>query len=131
MIPLPEPYILKSNFQIEYALQLMQIVALGLVKLSFLFFYRRIFVTGVSKTSKWFSRVTWGLIILISVWTIGFFFALLFSCKGHWSAFWSSVVDLATQCVKTLNLEMALATTDFATDVIIMILPIPKVCPMI
>lgn len=103
---------------------MLQVLALGCVKLSFLFFYRRVFTTG---TSTWFSKTTTSLIIVVLGWTIAFFFALLFACKGNWSAWWGSVLDLSTKCVQTLKLELALVTSDFVTDVLIMVLPIPMV----
>lgn len=103
---------------------MLQVLALGCVKLSFLLFYRRVLTTG---TSSWFSKTTAGLIVVVLGWTVAFFFALLFACKGNWSAWWSSVLDLSTKCVKTLKLELALVTSDFITDVLIMILPIPMV----
>ncbi|KAL8724599.1 MAG: hypothetical protein Q9166_007856 [cf. Caloplaca sp. 2 TL-2023] len=90
-----------TTTQIEWAFQMMQMLALGCVKLSFLFFYRRVFITGVS---TWFSKATTGLIIIVLVWTVAFFFALLFACKGNWSAWWGSVMDLSTKFSLTANL---------------------------
>ena len=103
---------------------MMQVIALGCVKLSFLFFYRRIFVY---KTSTFFSKILWSLIALVSIWTVTFFFALLLACKGDWSAWWGSVLDFSTKCVEILKLEFALVTTDFIADVLVVIVPIPKV----
>ena len=112
------------SIQVEWAFQMMQVLALGCIKLSFLFFYRRVFV---NRSSSWFSKATMAMIVIIVIWTVSFFFALLLACKGNWSAWWGSVVDLATKCVQTLQLELALVTSDFITDVLIMILPIPMV----
>ena len=83
-------------YQVEWAFQMMQVLALGCVKLSFLFFYRRIFV---NRSSSWFGKITAALIVIVVMWTVSFFFALLFACKGNWSAWWGSVLDLATKCV--------------------------------
>lgn len=55
------------------------------------------------------------------------FLCFAFACKGDWSAWWGSVLDLSTKCVETLKLELALVTTDFIVDVLIVIVPIPKV----
>lgn len=115
---------LNTLLEIEWAFQMMQMLALGCVKLSFLFFYRRVFTTG---TSTWFSKVTKSMIIIVLLWTAAFFFALLFACKGNWSAWWGWVMDLSTKCVHTLQLELGLVTSDFVTDVLIMVLPIPMV----
>ena len=111
-------------YQVEWAFQMMQVLALGCVKLSFLFFYRRIFV---NRSSSWFGKIIAALIVIVVMWTVSFFFALLFACKGNWSAWWGSVLDLATKCVQTLQLELALVVSDFIVDVLIMIVPIPMV----
>lgn len=103
---------------------MMQVLALGCVKLSFLFFYRRVFC---GRTSTVFGKVAMGIIAIVVIWIISFFFALLFACKGNWSAWWGSVLDLSTKCVETLKLELALVTSDFITDVLIMVIPIPMV----
>lgn len=111
--------------QVEWAFQMMQVLALGCVKLSFVFFYRRMFVHPFS---SWFDKATMAMIAIIIIWMTAFFFALLFACKGNWSAWWGSVSDLATNCVQILELGLVLVTSDFATDVIIMALPMPMVC---
>ncbi|KUJ21329.1 uncharacterized protein LY89DRAFT_609882 [Mollisia scopiformis] len=118
---------IRITSQVEWALQLMQVLELGCIKLSFAFFYRRIFV---SPASKYFNVITWATIALILAWMTAFFFSLLLACKaysGEWSAWWGSVIDLTTKCVKTEKLETALVVTDFLTDVLIMLLPIPKI----
>ncbi|KAL8640892.1 MAG: hypothetical protein Q9228_002240 [Teloschistes exilis] len=102
----------------------MQMLALGCVKLSFLFFYRRVFTIG---TSTCFSKITFGMIIIVLLWTAAFFFALLFACKGNWSAWLSLDVDLSTKCGNALQFELGMATSDFVTDVLIMVLPIPMI----
>ena len=102
----------------------MSIPALGLVKLSFLLFYRRIFcvdkkgVTGI---------VTMTMIVITVAWTISYFFAHLFACKTDFSAWWGSVISLTTRCVKTYDLLYSLAITDFVFDAIIILIPIPLV----
>ncbi|KAL8776896.1 MAG: hypothetical protein Q9194_002874 [Teloschistes cf. exilis] len=113
---------LNISLEIEWAFQMMQMLALGCVKLSFLFFYRRVFTIG---TSTCFSKITFGMIIIVLLWTAAFFFALLFACKGNWSAWLSLDVDLSTKCGNALQFELGMATSDFVTDVLIMVLPIP------
>lgn len=119
---------IRITSQVEWALQMMQMVQLGCVKLSFAFFYRRIFV---NRTSTYFNPLMWAVIALITAWMLAFFFALLLACKaysGEWSAWWGSITDLTTKCVETEKLETALVVTDFLTDVLILLLPIPKAC---
>ena len=113
--------------KIEWALQLMQMIQLGCIKLSFVFFYRRIFLSRVSTT---FNILTWIVIAIIAAWMTAFFFALLLACKaysGQWSAWWGSVIDLSTKCVQTEKLETGLVVSDFLTDMIILLMPIPNV----
>ena len=102
----------------------MSIPALGFVKLSFLFFYRRIFcVTKKSATGM----VTMTMIVLTAAWTISYFFAMFFACRTNFGAWWGSVVSLMTRCVKTFDLLYSLAITDFVFDAIIIMIPIPLV----
>lgn len=94
-------------------------------KLSFIFFYRRIFVTG-SSTRNLFGKVTVAVIVLIVLWTLSFVFAFLFSCGSDISAHWN-VADLRSKCDKRLDAENGLAISDFLIDVIVFLLPIPRV----
>ena len=103
----------------------MQTLALGSVKLSFIFFYRRIFITGVGRV---FRPLTTTIIVIIIAWAVALFFALLVSCRGDFAAWWTSVDDLNTKCIATLELENAFAISDFFTDLIVIILPLPQVC---
>lgn len=119
---------IRITSQVEWALQMMQVLELGCIKLSFTFFYRRIFVTR--GRNSFFNVLTWGTIALVSAWMTAFFFALLFACKGYsgdWSAWWGSIIDLTTKCVKTEKLETGLVVSDFLTDVLILLMPIPNV----
>ena len=63
--------------QLEFAMFLMNVPALGFAKLSIIFFYRRIFNTGSNRA---FNIVTKILIGVVTVWMLGFFFAFLFQC---------------------------------------------------
>ena len=103
----------------------MQILALCCVKLSFIFFYRRIFCVG-GKLQP-FNILTTLVNSIIVLWTIGFFFASLFACKGNFAAWWTSQATITTECVKTVKLEYAFAVSDFLIDVIVFSLPIPTV----
>ena len=107
----------------------MQIPALGLVKLSFIFFYRRLFCDRNSNRS--FNIATWLVIGLITAWTVSFFLALLFACKTHFAAYWTSVYTVSHECVKTLIYENAFAISDTMTDIIVFVLPIPQVSSLL
>lgn len=64
---------------------------------------------------------------VVGMWSISFFFANLFACGTRFSAYWGSTIDLITKCVKTLKLLYGLSVSDFVTDLIIIITPMPFV----
>lgn len=130
----PESVLTTTNYNItvtskvEYAFSLMQVLQLGCVKLSFLFFYRRIFI--VSKRWTWFNIATLATIVLVVLWTLAFFLTELLECVavgGSFSSYWGSAIDLTTKCVKTELKSYAYAVSDFITDAIVFLLPIPMV----
>lgn len=102
----------------------MQICALACVKLSFIFFYRRIFCTG---NGKIFSAITIAMIVMIIAWAVSFNIALLFICNGHFAAMWTSIQDLNTHCGSLLDWQLGYAISDFITDVMVLVLPLPCV----
>lgn len=102
----------------------MQICALACVKLSFIFFYRRIFCTGNGKV---FSAITLAMIVTIIAWAVSFNVALLLICNGHFAAMWTSVKDLNTHCGTLLEWQLGYAISDFITDVMVLVLPMPCV----
>ena len=97
----------------------MQVPQLGLVKLAFLLFFRRVFVTG--KTRSRFSVVTLIMLVLVIAWTTAFFLGVLFACGVDFSAWWEG-----TSCPQ-LSFEKGFIISDFLVDLLILILPIPVV----
>ena len=106
----------------------MSIPALGCVKLSFLFFYRRVFCVDKKSVA---GIVTMTAIVATAAWTISYFFAFFFACGTNFSAWWGSTVSLMTRCVKTFELLFSLAITDFVFDIVIITIPIPFVSPLV
>ena len=104
----------------------MQVIQLGAIKLSFVFFFRRIFVVGKSSN---FALLTASMIGIISIWIIAFFLAFLFACGRHLSAWWSP--SFQTECIHSLAFEYGFALSDFLMDVIIMAMPVPMVSPFL
>lgn len=100
----------------------MNIISLGLIKLSFIMFYRRIFCTGMR---TWFSIGTVIMGGLIVAWTITFFFVFVFYCGTHPEKEWGTVLDIITFCPNALDNQMALGISDSIMDVIIIMMPIP------
>ncbi|KAF2228459.1 hypothetical protein EV356DRAFT_581583 [Viridothelium virens] len=102
----------------------MQTLALGCVKLSFLFFYRRIFNHKGHGHS--FNIVTLVLIVIVTIWSVGFFLGFILICPGHIPAYW----DEATRqelCWDTKNFLFAYTWSDVGTDLIIILMPIPMI----
>jgi hypothetical protein len=96
----------------------------GCIKASFLFFYLRIFSTN--RKSRTHTLLV-GLIIMIAIWTLGFFFAMVFQCRLDFGAITGTLVDVMTRCVDTLKLSYSFAISDFITDIIVIVIPIPLV----
>lgn len=67
------------------------------------------------------------MILIVSAWSLSFFLSFLFACRGDFSAWWSSVVNFVSHCVDTEVLLLALAISDFLTDFIIVVMPLPMV----
>ncbi|KAF2873320.1 hypothetical protein BDV95DRAFT_604828 [Massariosphaeria phaeospora] len=103
----------------EFAFNILQILALGLTKLSICFFYRRIF------RGKRFNIMSWTVIGLVVAWMVTFLILLTAGCGTNVSAWWGSLLDLTTKCANQFSVLLGLAVVDVAVDLMIMILPLP------
>lgn len=103
---------------------MMQVLQLGLVKLSFVFLFRRIFST--SKFNS-FGVVNTVMVVLIILWTVAFFFGFLFACRGNFAAWWISLKTFRTRCIAIKPFENGFALSDFIMDLIILLMPVPMV----
>ena len=99
----------------------MQIITLMTLKLTLLFFYRRIF------RGKLFNIASWVLIGLVLTWAMTFFTAILAACGTSIRANFSTLGILKEECVNTFVILVSLAVFDVLVDLGIMILPIPLV----
>ena len=99
----------------------MQIVTLMTLKLTFLFFYRRIFRGRVFNVASWF------LIGVVVAWAIAFFIAILAACGTSIRANFQTLGLLKDECVDTFVILICLAVFDVVVDLAIMVLPIPSV----
>ncbi|KAI0189472.1 hypothetical protein F4808DRAFT_445380 [Astrocystis sublimbata] len=104
--------------KIFFAFILTQALAFGLVKLSILFFYRRIFFT------RTFRILTSIMITVVCVWTVGFFFAYLFRCDTNFWALWAPLKFLIQYCYDSKPYFYTLAISDVVTDFLILGLPL-------
>ena len=101
----------------------MQILALALIKLSILFFYRRIF------RGRSFEIASWILIGVVVAWATAFFIAILAACGTSIAANFQTLGALKEECVNTFDILIALAVSDVAVDLAILVMPIPLVGP--
>ncbi|KAJ4305889.1 hypothetical protein N0V90_001422 [Kalmusia sp. IMI 367209] len=111
---------------------LMSLTALAFIKISFLIFYKLIFV--YDRWRFWDPRnVLMNLMIAtIVVWDIGFSLTLILSCRGKSgkvSTYWDtkSAKELTSKCINPFVYMYALSISDFITDGIILLIPIPMV----
>lgn len=111
--------------QVEYIFLCLELLGFGLVKLSVIFFCRRIFC-NVFKNK--FDIITKVLITLVVVWSVGFTFAMIFECGINFWALFSTAENLVKHCAKTLKLAEAFVISDATTDLMILCLPLPMVC---
>ncbi|KAI1314055.1 plasma membrane protein Pth11-like protein [Xylaria venustula] len=110
--------------KIQFALLLMLPLILGLIKASFLAFYMRIFLVN---NRGWRHNLLLGMICFVALWATAFFFAQLFGCRLNLYAYWRSTHDLLTKCMHTEMSYLVLSITDFITDVVLIIIPLPLI----
>ena len=114
------------SLQLEYSFLLLQTLGIGCTKLSFIFFYRRIFCVG-----SWKSRfgIASGIIgICVLCWIIAFFFWIAFACPTDPAGRWESPKKYIQVCTSANESAVGLAISDFITDFAIVVLPIVPVC---
>ncbi|KAI2638329.1 hypothetical protein GGS21DRAFT_488405 [Xylaria nigripes] len=111
-------------YKIQWAFDLLIPLAFGCIKTSFLFFYRRIFVVNKHTTTSYLLD---GLIVIVILSSVAFFFASLFQCRTNFSALWGTTIGIVEKCVDTMHLSLSVCITGFILDLIIITTPIPLV----
>jgi hypothetical protein len=106
----------------KYAFQVTEKIAFGLIKLSILFLWKRLF--GSNRT---FKIATWIMIGVIFAWSFTFFLGTLLQCHPHWEWNWAPIGIFLTQCTNTLDMLTVFTATDLTTDFIIMLMPVPLI----
>ncbi|PCG89963.1 Hypothetical protein PENO1_101630 [Penicillium occitanis (nom. inval.)] len=130
-VPGPDGYLFSDSDQqirlqqIQYFFDFIGVFAFGLLKLSILFFYRKIFCA--MRTDPTFDVITKVLIVLVIAWTLAFGIGAIFLCGVHPKNAWAPVAVVAEKCSAQLTFLEAYAISDFVMDVIIWSLPHPKV----
>ena len=99
------------------------VAAYGCIKLSVLFFYRRLFVNGTSRTFDYITKVAIG---VIAAWTLAFFFSQLFRCGPHLGKNWGPLIYYQS-CLDGFKYDNGLFISDLITDILVICLPIPIV----
>ena len=100
-------------------------VCYGFVKISIVFFYRRIFVAHKRTV---FDAVTKAVIVVLFLWTITFILIIIFPCGSHVDASWGPPSSQLMYCEKIGHTsEEGLAASDLILDIILLVLPIPSV----
>ncbi|KAK8112571.1 hypothetical protein PG984_013097 [Apiospora sp. TS-2023a] len=107
--------------QLEWTISILLPVAMACTKLSFVFFYRRIF--SISRT---LDRSLRALGVLIVLWAIAVVGATLFCCGTMFFAIWKPVSEMA-MCRFFLNVLMAFCVTGLLIDLVTIAIPIPIV----
>lgn len=93
----------------------------GFIKLSALFFYRRLFCIPVRQSIDY---LTIGTIILVFIWMATFTIFPFFECGLRFSAYWNGTVN--KYCVYRTPYFLSMTLSNLILDLWVIILPIPK-----
>ena len=108
--------------QLEYVFFFWMMLAYGCIKLSVIFFYRRIFAVG----SNIFNTVAKIAIMIAVLWTLGFLLVQVFSCTLHFEYNRGSLAE-QSKCHGGLEYLEGLMISDLITNFLILFLPFPLV----
>lgn len=113
--------------QLEYSSLVIFAFINGLIKISVLLFYRRIFVVDRAWSNGRNLFFT-GMITLIGLWAGVSMLVFIFMCGTSFQTLFQSIpADLALKCVDTLKVGWQYAISDFVSDGLIVLIPIPFV----
>jgi len=107
--------------KLQAAFYPLQVLCIGFVKLSFMFFFRRVFVVNKHTTRNW---VSIAIIVICALWTAAFFIMLEVDCPGNYAARWTSPAVFKQYCVYDLGTLLGLAISDPLTDLLVLSFPI-------
>ncbi|KAI0469384.1 hypothetical protein F4859DRAFT_487987 [Xylaria cf. heliscus] len=121
-LPVPIPLEIRAQIY-KYPFQIDEKLVFGLVKLSILFLWKRLF----GGPFKRFRVMCWALIVFTILWTAAFFFTTIFQCGTNWQLNWAHIEIFLTKCIKSLDVLTVFAVTDILSDFIIISMPIPLI----
>ena len=96
----------------------------GLIKLSIVAFYRRIFVTRRGIIIDIVTKIAF---ILIILWTATFFSLTILGCGTHFSAIWGPTREEGEYCSVYNSSGLGIVISNFMLDLFILLLPLPFV----
>jgi hypothetical protein len=105
--------------QTKFAVNILGVVGLGLIKISILLLYHNIF--SHVRPFRW---AVYAMLSIVGTWTISYAFANLFTC---WPV--TALIEpfFGNKCVNVVPLWLSVVYTDIIVDVIILVMPIPMV----
>ncbi|KAI5865621.1 hypothetical protein GGS23DRAFT_560048 [Durotheca rogersii] len=106
----------------EYALWIGHVLAIGLIKLTILFMFRRLFKGRAYRTA--FDYANWILVTLVALWTVAFLFLDIFACGATPSASWESWNSLRNACIDTFGMQTGCAVFSWVLDLAIFVEPL-------
>ena len=119
--------ILADWTQMQIARKVFSTCALACIKISAIFFYRRIFCVSGNKSG--FSIVTLATVLIVFLWLVTFLFLTGFQCGSHFSALCNGTY---LQCCKiSFPFLYGLLISDLLLDVWIFALPVSQVSCLI
>ena len=114
------------TFQLGFWFWIPAILGLGFIRLSVLFFYRRVFIANCGSAFDILSKI---LLYVVGVWTVLYLFLMVFYCGLNFPNQNAPAGGYSSQCLNGLELCLSFAVTDPALDLAIWILPMPTVSP--
>lgn len=111
------------SLRVDYATIAVEKIAFGAIKLSFLFFYRRIF--GMVPGFRVWNNA---LMVIVVLWSLSFLLADVFICGSDFALNFSLDADRQqAQCGDRGGSLLAFAVTSVATDIAVIVLPLPYI----
>ncbi|PFH57201.1 hypothetical protein XA68_15381 [Ophiocordyceps unilateralis] len=110
--------------KLKLAFVLMLPLAAGCIKLSFLFFYVRIFVVNKRRPIH---IMLLTVIAIVALWIAVCFLLTIFECRLDFWALWAPPSDIFEKCIDTFKAVYAMCLSDFLTDLLVIIIPVPLI----
>ncbi|KAI1465029.1 uncharacterized protein F4812DRAFT_439290 [Daldinia caldariorum] len=103
----------------KFAVNILSVIGLGLVKASILIFYK-----GIFNTVRPFRWAVYGMLGIVAAWTISYFFANLFTCYPI-----TPLIEpfYGKNCINSIPMWLSVVATDLIVDIGILLMPVPMV----